>query len=124
MKLDDGREIKVIDVETRYIDPESGKLLSTKDFLLKLTGVLPRFYKDEQQLRMLWANPETREQLLQSLAGVGIDTEQLDALKTMFEAENSDIFDILAHLSFNADMKYRTERKEMAEKDLNKYTNL
>jgi len=33
----------------------------------------------------------------------------------MFEAENSDIFDILSHLSFNSEIKYRVDRKHDAE---------
>jgi len=41
---------------------------------------------------------------------MGIDNEQLESLKKMFEAENSDIFDILAHISFNANIKQRVER--------------
>lgn len=124
IKLDDNREIKVIDIETRYIDPETGKLLSSQEFLIKLTWILPKFYQNEHQLRMLWSSPETREELLNNLAWVGIDNEQLESLKIMFEAENSDIFDILSHLSFNNDIKYRIERKQMAEQELDNYPNL
>jgi hypothetical protein len=32
----------------------------------------------------------------------------------MFNAENSDIFDILAHISFDLDIKYRKQRAEYA----------
>ncbi len=124
VQLSDEREIRVMDIETRYIDPETWKLLSSQDFLLKLVWSLPRFYKSESELRMIWANPETRQELLTALAGIGIDSEQLEDLKVMFEAENSDIFDVLAHLSFNTDLKYREERKEFAEQEVQKYTNL
>lgn len=124
VKLDENREIKVIDIETRYIDPETGKLLSSKEFILKLAGNLPSFYKDEAQLRKIWSNPDTREDLLSHLANIGIWDEQLEDLTRIFEAKDSDIFDILAHLSFNSDILYRKERKQMAEKLVETYENL
>lgn len=124
VQLDDAREIKVIDIETRYIDPETGKLLSSKEFLMKLIGHLPELYHDEAQLRKIWSNPDTREELLKHLANIGIGEDQLSDLARMFEAEDSDIFDVLAHLSFNAEIKYRTERRQIAEKSLEEYENL
>lgn len=42
----------------------------------------------------------------------------------MFEAENSDIFDVLAHISFNADIRYRQERRDMAQSQLTQYRDL
>lgn len=124
MRLDENREVKVIDIETRYIDPETGRLLSSREFILKLAGNLPLFYRDESQLRQIWSNPDTREELLQHLADIGIGSEQLADLSRMFEAEDSDIFDILAHLSFNSDILYRRERRQMAEKMVETYETL
>jgi type I restriction enzyme R subunit len=46
------------------------------------------------------------------LKDIGIDGEQLAHLKRMFEAEDSDIFDILAHISFNVNIKKRVQRVE------------
>ena len=124
VRLDENREVKVIDIETRYIDPETGQLLSSREFILKLAGNLPLFYRDESQLRQIWSNPDTREELLQHLADIGIGSEQLADLSRMFEAEDSDIFDILAHLSFNSDILYRRERRQMAEKMVETYETL
>jgi type I restriction enzyme R subunit len=124
VELDAGREIRVIDIETRYIDPETGKLLSSKDFLMKLVDKLPMFYRDEAQLRAIWSDPETREDLLAHLASIGIGTDQLDDLAHMFEAEHSDIFDILAHLSYGTDIRYRTERRDIASTLLDEYESL
>lgn len=109
IRLADDRILKIVNIETRYID-ENGKPISATDFLQKLIGQLPELYQDEAQLRALRANPETRDGLLNQLAQMGIDAEQLNSLKTMFEAEDSDIFDILAHISFNTDIKKRTQR--------------
>ncbi len=124
VELDAGREVKVIDIETRYIDPETGKLLSSKDFLMKLVDRLPMFYRDEAQLRKIWSDPESREDLLAHLANIGISTDQLEDLTRMFEAENSDIFDVLAHLSYGTDIRYRTERRDIASTLLDEYESL
>lgn len=109
VKLADDRVLKIVNIETRYID-EHGKPVSATEFLQTLIGKLPDLYQSEEQLRTLRANPETREKLLSKLADIGVDTEQLESLKKMFEAQDSDIFDILAHISFNADIKKRVER--------------
>ncbi len=109
IRLADDRILKIVNVETRYID-ENGKPVSATDFLQKLIWQLPELYKDEAQLRTIRANPETREKLLEKLASMWIDSEQLESLKKMFEADDSDIFDILAQISFNSDIKKRVQR--------------
>lgn len=123
VKLWDLREIKVIDIETRYLDPSTWKHLSSEEFLQKIIPKLPSIYKDEHQLRELWSNPETREELLHSLSNIWLDNEQLEDLKNMFEATDSDIFDILAHLSYGTDIKYRSERSIYGEEMVDKYSN-
>ena len=62
------------------------------------------------QLREIWSDPLKREELLVKLRTMHIDEVQLDELKTIFEAEDSDIYDVLAHLSFNLDIKTRSDR--------------
>jgi type I restriction enzyme R subunit len=111
VKLSDDRVLKIINIDTRYID-EHGRPLSATDFLKSLIGKLPNIYDTEAQLREIWANPDTRDDLLHKLHDIGVDQEQLDALKVMFEAKDSDIFDVLAHISFNSDIKKRVERTQ------------
>ena len=109
IKLSSGRKLKVIDVETRYID-ENGIPLSTLSFIEKLVGFAPDFYESEEQLRELWSKPETRESLLAKLEDKGIGEEQLESLKLIFEAANSDIFDILMHISYTNEIITRKQR--------------
>ena len=111
IELSNGRKLKVIDVETRYID-ENGLPLTTKQFLEKLIGFIPDLYESEAQLRKLWSKPETRDELLQKLADSGIDEEQLESLKILFDAKESDIFDILMHISYTNDIITRKQRAE------------
>ena len=91
---------------------------------MKLVDRLPMFYRDEAQLRKIWSDPETREDLLTHLASIGIGADQLEDLTRMLEAGNSDIFDVLAHLSYGTDIRYRTERRDIASTLLDEYESL
>ncbi len=121
VELSNGRILKVIDIETRYADPETGKPLSTKEFLEKLLGVIPIMFKDEHELRTLWSKPETREQVLEALAKKGFDEEQLDCLRDVFEAGSCDVFDVLMHIAFSKDMITRRKRVETVKEDKSFY---
>jgi type I restriction enzyme R subunit len=104
-----GKKLKVINIETTYVGMD-GIPLKTEDYLELLIGVLGKFYNDEDGLREIWSNPTNRKDLLNKLKEMNIDEEQLGDLKIIFEAENSDIYDILSHISFNLDIKTRAER--------------
>lgn len=121
VKLADNREVKIINIETRYLDPTTGKHLSSEDFIKKILGELPKLYQNEHDLRLAWANPETREKFLKNLEYIWLDAEQIENLKKVFEAEKSDIFDILAYISYGNEIKNRTERSKIAKSILEKY---
>lgn len=104
-----GKKLKVIDIETTYVG-EDGIPLKTEEYLTFLIGVLGEFYDNEEKLRELWSHPANRKEMLNKLSDMGIDESQLNDLKEIFEANDSDIYDVLAHLSFNLDIKSRDER--------------
>jgi len=104
-----GKKLKVINIETTYVG-EDGKPLKTNEYLELLIGILGKFYNNEEGLREIWSNPKNRKDLLNKLREMNIDEAQLEDLKQIFEADNSDIYDVLAHLSFNLDIKTRNER--------------
>ncbi|MGE4457599.1 MAG: EcoAI/FtnUII family type I restriction enzme subunit R [Arcobacteraceae bacterium] len=104
-----GKKLKVINIETTYVG-EDGIPLKTNEYLELLIGILGEFYDDENKLREVWSNPTNRKEMLNKLSEMGVDESQLNDLKQIFEAENSDIYDVLAHLSFNRDIKTRSER--------------
>ena len=99
----------MINIETTYVGVD-GIPLKTQDYLELLIGVLGKFYNDEDGLRAIWSNPKNRKDLLQKLREMHIDESLLEDLKIIFEAEESDIYDVLAHLSFNLNIKTRAER--------------
>ncbi|EOW2356941.1 EcoAI/FtnUII family type I restriction enzme subunit R [Cronobacter sakazakii] len=111
VKLGKYRELKVIDIETRYID-ENGKPLSIQEFVERLIQQLPGLFKSVDELRDIWSDPDLREQLLAKLIQAGFDKEQLSALRRMFEADDCDIFDLLAFLAFEQPMATRRSRAE------------
>jgi len=61
---------------------------------------------------------------LSPCTGFKIEKDQLDDLKNMFHAQNSDIFDVLADLSFDSDIKYRQEKSDYAKWVVENYKNL
>ncbi len=111
VKLSNNKELRIIDVDTRYID-STWKPMWSQEYLEMLLWKLPDLYTDEAQLRELWADPQTRESLLKDLEKIWLDKEHFDVLKRMFEAPDSDLFDILTHLSFGWNMKTKLERAQ------------
>jgi len=104
-----GRKLRVIDIETTYVGAE-GKPLRTGEYLEYLIGVLGGLYDDEARLREIWSDPRERKALMNKLENMHIDAAQLSELATIFEAEDADIYDVLAHLSFNHEILTRSER--------------
>nr|WP_288397924.1 DEAD/DEAH box helicase family protein [uncultured Acinetobacter sp.] len=111
VKLGQHRELKVIDVEIRYID-ENGKPLTIQEFVEKLIQQLPGLFKSIDELRDIWSDPDLREQLLVELVQVGFNREQLATLCRMFDANECDIFDLLAFLAFEQPMATRKSRAD------------
>ena len=109
VKLAHGRKVEIIDIDTRYVGAD-GTPLNAEEFLKQLVGSLPSLYKDVEQLRTIWANPSERALLFAELEKAGFGASNLKDLKSMMNADDSDIFDVLAYLSFNTPMKTRKER--------------
>ncbi|HEC1750337.1 TPA: DEAD/DEAH box helicase family protein [Campylobacter lari] len=104
-----GTKLKVLDITTSYIG-DSDKPLSTKEFLEFLVGKLAEFYNDETRLREIWSNQASRKEFLQKLEKDRISEQVLEELTVIFEQKDCDVYDVLAHLSFNSEIKTRQER--------------
>ncbi|MCV3548863.1 DEAD/DEAH box helicase family protein [Campylobacter sp. CNRCH_2013_0671h] len=104
-----GTKLKVLDITTSYIG-DSDKPLSTKEFLEFLVGKLAEFYDDEVKLREIWSNQASRKEFLQKLEKDRISEQVLEELTVIFEQKDCDVYDVLAHLSFNSEIKTRHER--------------
>jgi type I restriction enzyme R subunit len=110
IRLADGKERTIQSMmATSYWGPD-GKPISANQMIEKLYGELPRFFKDEDELRRLWSKPDTRKALLQSLGEKGFGAEQLAEISRMINAEKSDVFDVLAYIAFALAPITRSER--------------
>ena len=114
IELGAGRRIELDHTTQTSFWGTDGQPVSAADFLKKLFNALPEFFKSEQELRRIWADPVTRQSLLQKLeeAGFGIDT--LKTLRNYVANPKSDIFDVLEFISFDVPPKTRKERVEAA----------
>jgi type I restriction enzyme R subunit len=96
-------------MSTTYWHPD-GTLMSAQQFMELLYGRLPGFFKDEAELRALWSVPETRKRLLEGLAERGFGGAQLAEMQKLIDAENSDLFDVLAYVAYALPPITREER--------------
>jgi type I restriction enzyme, R subunit len=118
VKLADGKERTIQHMmATSYWSPD-GKPISANQMIEKLFGELPRFFKDEDELRRLWSKPDTRKGLLDGLADKGFGGDQIAEISRMIDAVNSDVFDVLAYIAFALAPITRLERVEMRKSNI------
>ena len=114
VKLADGKARSIQSMTATTFWSADGRPMSAAQFLEVLYGALPEFFKDEDELRRIWGAPDTRKALLAGLADKGFGREPLAEMQKIIEAENSDLFDVLAYVAFAAEPLTRTERAEAA----------
>jgi type I restriction enzyme R subunit len=114
VRLADGKERQLQHMAATSFWSADGRPMSAAQFLESLFGALPEFFKDEDELRRLWSDPDTRRKLLAGLADKGFGREPLAEMQKVIEAENSELFDVLAYVSFAAPPMSRAERADAA----------
>jgi type I restriction enzyme R subunit len=114
VKLADGKARQIQHMTATTFWSADGTPMSAAQFLESLYGVLPEFFKDEDELRTLWSSPDTRKGLLAGLADKGFSKEPLLEMQRAIEAENSDLFDVLAYVAFAAAPETRAQRADQA----------
>src|SRR3989339_641615 len=100
IKLRDGKEREIQYMIATSFWSADGKPISAEEFLKKLFGALPDFFKSEDELREIWSNPITRKALLEKLFDAGYGADVLISLQKLINAEKSDLFDVLEYISF------------------------
>ena len=114
VKLADGKARSIQSMMATTFWSADGRPMSAAQFLEVLYGALPEFFKDEDELRKIWSLPETRKALLAGLAEKGFSKEPLTEMQKIIEAENSDLFDVLAFVAFAMEPKTREQRADAA----------
>jgi len=114
VRLADGKERAIQHMTATTFWSADGRPMSAAQFLESLFGALPEFFKNEDDLRGLWSDPDTRKKLLAELADRGFGKEPLTEMQKVIEAESSDLFDVLAYVAFAAAPQSRQQRAEHA----------
>lgn len=110
IKLADGKERNIQHMISSTFWHPDGTPMSAQQFMEMLYGRLPEFFKDENELRALWSQPDTRAKLLSGLAEKGFGKDQLNDMQRIIEAEKSDLFDVLAYVAYALPPLSREER--------------
>lgn len=79
---------------------------------------LPKLLDSEEQLRMLWANPMTRRELLKKLEDAGCHKDDLEKLQELINAKDSDLFDVLEYIAYAKAPVTRAARVETSKKNI------
>lgn len=110
IKLADGKERTIRSISSTMFYGEDGLPISAAQFVEQLYGELPELFQDEDELRQLWSNPDTRKALLEQLADKGFSEEMITEARKVISAEKSDLFDVLAYIAYERPPITREER--------------
>ena len=115
IRLSDGRTRRIRFIKSDMFWGADGKPISAEEFLNEMFGRMPEFYTTIEELTEKWSSPKTREELLEKMGDAGYDKEILNSIRTLIDAEDSDLLDVLEYISFNVEPIQRTERVRRAE---------
>ncbi len=110
IRLADGKERAIRHMTATMFFGPDGMSLTAKQYIEHLFGVLPRLFRDEDELRTLWGQPNTRRALMEELAECGYGDARLHEIRRIIDAEKSDLFDVLAYVAFAQAPITRQER--------------
>ena len=124
IRLADGKERTIQHMMVSSYWHPDGTPISGVEFIKLLFGKLPDFFQDEAELRRVWSEPDTRKKLLEGLAEKGFGMEQLQEMQKIIQAENSNLFDVLAHVAYAKPPETREVRASNARVFINTHFNL
>ncbi|WP_243320274.1 type I restriction endonuclease subunit R [Geothrix sp. SG200] len=114
IKLADGKERAIQHMLSTTFWSADGRPMSAAQFLENLFGALPEFFKNEAELRAIWSKPDTRKALLAGLSDKGYGRDTMAEMQRIIEAENCDLFDVLAYVAFALHPRTREARADRA----------
>ncbi|OYV05816.1 MAG: restriction endonuclease subunit R [Verrucomicrobiales bacterium VVV1] len=123
VKLADGKERSIQHMMMTSFWHPDGTPMSAQQFMEMLFGKLPDFFANEDELRELWSVPSTRARLLEGLEEKGFGHDQLAEMQKCIDAENSDLFDVLAHVAYALPPLTREERASKAKVEISTHFN-
>ena len=102
IKLADGKEREFQHMTSKMFYSVDGTPMSLTEFIQSLFNTLemPDLFKNEDELRAIWAVPSTRAQLLKQLEDAGFPIIELLSIQELIDAQNSDLFDVLEFVKY------------------------
>jgi type I restriction enzyme, R subunit len=120
IKLADGKDREFQYMTSKMFYSVDGMPMSLTEFIESLfkTLEMPELFKNEDELRQIWAVPSTRMELLKQLENAGFPTSELEAIQELIDAKNSDLFDVLQFVKYAFKPVARTTRAKVARSQL------
>lgn len=115
IKLSDGRARRIKFVSDIMFWGADGHPVSTQQFIEEMFGRLPDFFSSSEELHRTWADPDTREALLDRLEEAGYGKDVLKDIRRIIDAEESDLLDVLEYIAYATTPIERKERAERIE---------
>lgn len=116
IRLSDGRTRKIKYLKSDMFWGAAGKPISAEEFLKAMFGQMPEFFTSVEDLQEKWSTPKTRDALLRKMDEAGYGKDVLKQVRTLIDAENSDLLDVLEYISFNIEPIERTVRVKKVER--------
>ena len=97
-----------------------GKLITLKEFVNVLVDndTLPKFFKDDEDLRSQWQTPETRKALLEKMEHDGFSLDKLLKVQEMLNYEKCDLLDVLEYLAYQTTPIEREQRVAISRSEI------
>lgn len=112
IRLSDGRARRIKFVNDVMFWGGDGRPVSTQQFIEEMFGRLPEFFSSSEDLHRMWADPDTREALLERLEDAGYGESVLKDIRKIIDAEKSDLLDVLEYIVYATTPIERKERAE------------
>ena len=110
IRLSDGRARRIKFLKSDMFWGADGTPVSAEDFLQTMFGKLPAFFSSVEDLQQKWAVPQTRKELLGRLGEMGYGVDVLKQIRTLIDADDSDLLDVLEYIAYNIEPINRRER--------------
>lgn len=100
------------------------ELITLEEFVRRLFGRMPKFFKGQDDLVQKWQHPDTRSALLMLLEQEGFAEEKLEMLKKVLNMEKCDLLDVLQFIAYNTTPMEREKRVQLVkEQYLKQFSN-
>ncbi len=109
----DGGQVEIAAHLVYELDPD-GAQLSVVKFTDYTADKVRTLYPSAANLKIQWADPDKRSEIIEKLAERGID---FDELVQATQQPQADPFDLLCHIAFNAPLRTRRERADRLRRD-------